>query len=277
MEVTVAGQRCHLAANFFNSSRSLDAALSNTPPVVLIHGAANDSDAWRKISRGLATAGHRVLVPDLPGHGCSQGAALDSIEALADWVIALLDALQIERATLVGHSMGSLIVIEAAARHAQRIERIALLGATAPMPVSDALLNAAQNDPDGACRMIAQFSHTPQFYISGGVGHGHGVWGPGATLAIMRRNVYSARGVLATDLANCNRYTRGLEAAAEIACPTLLLSARRDRMTPKRNVQALQAALRHASCVEIPDCGHAMMSEQPARVVDALRVFIGDA
>jgi pimeloyl-ACP methyl ester carboxylesterase len=102
-------------------------------------------------------------------------------------------------------------------------------------------------------------------------GGGHGVWGPGVTLAIMRR---SPPGVLAIDLANCNNYRHGLDAAAQVTCPTLLLVARRDRMTPRRNLPPLQSALRQVQRTEIPDCGHAMMNERPEAVVERLLKFL---
>jgi pimeloyl-ACP methyl ester carboxylesterase len=268
MELTVDGHLCHVTTG----DRPFDKTQENTSTVVLIHGAANDCDVWQKIARGLTGAGHTVLVPDLPGHGLSRGEPLRSIEALADWIIALLDAAGVKNAVLAGHSMGSLIALEAAARHPQRVSKLILLGSSTPMPVSDALLSTAQKNPDSACRMIMKFSHTPQFYLTGG--GGHGVWGPGATLAIMRR---SPPGVLALDLDNCNRYLHGLEAAANVTCPTLLVVARRDKMTPARNVQPLQAALRKVSCAEIPDCGHAMMNEQPERVTEALQRFLQES
>ncbi|HRD91029.1 MAG TPA: alpha/beta hydrolase, partial [Accumulibacter sp.] len=66
----------------------------------------------------------------------------------------------------------------------------------------------------------------------------------------------------------------GLAAAARVNCPTLLLAARRDRMTPRRNLPPLQAALRHAQVVEIADCGHAMMNEKPQAVVAELLRFL---
>jgi len=265
MELNVAGQRCHVA-----SSAPSCPPGTNATTVVLVHGAANDSDVWQKVARGLACAGYAVLAPDLPGHGLSRGEPLRSIEALADWLIALLDAAGVARAVLAGHSMGSLIALEAAARHTQRVSRLVLLGSSTPMPVSEALLGTARSNPDQACRMIMQYSHTPQFQLTGA--GGHGVWGPGATLAIMRR---SPPGVLARDLDNCNRYQHGLEAAAAVSCPTLLVVARRDRMTPARNVQALQSALGKVSRAEIPDCGHAMMNEQPECIVEALLAFLG--
>ena len=265
MELVVAGHRCHLGTG----GQPWQRGDSPSPPLLLIHGAANDSDAWQQVAAGLATAGCRVLVPDLPGHGRSGGSPLASIEALADWLPALLDAAGSERAVLVGHSMGSLVALEGAARHPQRCSGLALLGASAPMPVAEALLGRAASAPDSVYRMMTEYSLTPRFQLHGG--GGHGIWGPGVNLAIMRR---SPRGVLAIDLANCNDYLHGLAAAARVNCPTLLLAARRDRMTPRRNLPPLQAALRQAQVVEIADCGHALMNEKPQAVVDALLRFL---
>jgi pimeloyl-ACP methyl ester carboxylesterase len=265
MQINVAGKRCHVGTG----GKSFDPAGSPYPPLLLVHGAANDRDCWRTVAGGLTAAGCEVLVPDLPGHGLSAGPALRSIEELADWLATLLDAADVEQAVLVGHSMGSLITLECAARHPQRVAQMALLGASAPMPVADALLGRAETHPDSVVRMMTEYSHTLQFLLTGG--GGHGVWGPGATLAIMRR---SPPGVLAIDLANCNNYQHGLEAAAQVACPTLLLVGRRDRMTPRRNLPPLQSALRQFIRVEIPDCGHAMMNEQPQAVVDNLLSFL---
>ena len=93
----------------------------------------------------------------------------------------------------------------------------------------------------------------------------------------MRRWRRSPPGVLAIDLANCNNYLTGLEAAAQVACPTRLLAGRRDRMTPRRNLPPLQAALRHVVRAEIADCGHAMMNEKPQAVVAELLGFLDNA
>ncbi len=260
------GHRCQVASG----GRPFSAAPAQHPPVVLVHGAANDRDAWLGVANVLSAAGHRVLVPDLPGHGLSGGAPLRSIEALADWLAALLDAAGIVQAALVGHSMGSLVTLECAARHPARVTRLALLGTSAPMPVAEALLAQAASAPDQVRRTMTTYSASARFLRTGG-SRGHGIWGPGLMLAIMRR---SPPGVLAIDLANCNDYQNGLRAAAQVRCPTLLLVARRDRMTPRRNLPPLQAALRDARRVELADCGHAMMSEQPAAVAGELLKFI---
>ncbi len=265
MELVVAGHRCHLRTG----GLPWQPGDSHAPPLLLIHGAANDGDAWQRVAAGLAASGCRVLAPDLPGHGRSGGPPLASIEALADWLPALLDAAGVGRAVLVGHSMGSLIALEGAARHPQHCSGLALLGTSVPMPVADALLGRAASAPDSIYRLMTEYSLTPRFQLHGG--GGHGIWGPGVNLAIMRR---SPRGVLAIDLANCNDYAHGLAAAARVDCPTLLLAARRDRMTPRRNLPPLRAALRQARYVEIADCGHAMMNEKPQAVIDELLSFL---
>ena len=96
--------------------------------------------------------------PDLPGHGRSAGQPLASIEALAAWVVALLDAAGLRTAALVGHSMASLIALQAAAEAGERIRALALLGSVVPMPVAEPLLDAASSRRDKAHAMINQWS-----------------------------------------------------------------------------------------------------------------------
>jgi pimeloyl-ACP methyl ester carboxylesterase len=117
MQLNVAGKRCHVGTG----GKPFDPACSPYPPLLLVHGAANDRDCWRRVAGGLSAAGCALLVPDLPGHGLSAGPALRSVEELADWLPALLDAADVEQAMLVGHSMGSLVTLECAARHPQRV------------------------------------------------------------------------------------------------------------------------------------------------------------
>lgn len=237
------------------------------PTVVFLHGAANDHGVFALQSRYLANHGRNVLAVDLPGHGRSCGEVLDSIAALADWIPDLLDALGVDKAALVGHSMGSLAALEAAARHPSRVEKLALLGCAVPMAVSEHLLAAARDKPESAYRMINQWSHA----LGLGGNTVPGLWQPGASLALMRR---SRPGSLYVDLANCNSYQDGLEAAAKVTCPALIVSARRDLMTPPRAAQALAQTLKDARQVNVEGAGHSMMAEQPDPVLDALRSFL---
>lgn len=239
---------------------------ANRPCVTFIHGAAHDHSVWSLQSRYFAHHGCNVLALDLPGHGRSAGEAPASIEALADWVSAALEAAGVAQTALVGHSMGSLVALELAARLKERVTALALIGSSVPMGVSDGLLKAAREDTPAAIRMITQWSHAPASLLGGN--HSPGLWLPGINSALMRR---AKPGVLYRDLLNCRQYERGLDAAATVSCPTLLICGKRDQMTPAKAIQGLRESVRGIDVVAIDGAGHALMVEQPDAVLDALR------
>lgn len=234
------------------------------PTIVFIHGALNDRAVWSAQAGPLAERGHAVLAVDLPGHGASPGPALASVEAMADWLLASLDGAGIARALLVGHSMGSLIALEAALRDPARVAGLALLGTAWPMKVSDALLAGALEDQDAAIGMVAHWSHArPELEQP-------------AREAMRRVADGGPPALLHTDLSACKAYANGGAAAAAVACPTLFILGRQDRMTPPRAAKTLTESIRHGTIVEV-DAGHAMMAEQPDAVLDALAAFAADS
>lgn len=250
----------------YTGGKRLDRAL---PSVAFIHGAQHDHSVWALQSRYFAHHGFNVLAVDLPGHGRSAGAPLASIGDMADWVCALLEAAEIPGAALVGHSMGSLTALEAAARHPERVTRIALLGTAVPMPVSGGLLDAARGDEERAMAMVNQWSHGPRGHLGGNIAPG--LWMAGINLRLMER---AAVGLMHNDLSACNEYTSGLDSAARVKCPALVVSGSRDQMTPPRAAKALAAALADVRVVTIEGAGHAMMAERPDATLDAMRAFL---
>jgi pimeloyl-ACP methyl ester carboxylesterase len=242
-------------------------------PVLCIHGAGHDHSVWAQQARHLARHGYRVLAPDLPGHGRSPGPLRTSVESLAEWVLEVLAAEQAGPATLVGHSLGSLVALEAAARRTGQVAGLVLLGTAVPMPVSAALLEAALTDPDQGHRLINQWSFSAPAQLGNGVQPGFHL--PGINRRLMER---LAAGVLHTDLAACNGYAGGLEAAAAVRCPTLLVCGGRDRMTPAAALAPLLGALCQvpggARMISLPTSGHSMLSEAPGDVQAAIRGFL---
>ena len=155
------------------------------PCVVFLHGALLDHSVWTLLARWFANHGHAVLAPDLPGHGRSGGPPLASVETLADWLLALLDAASVRSAALVGHSMGSLIALEAAGRAPARATRLVMIGTAYPMEVSPALLEGARADVAAAIDSVNAFSHSN---LAAKPSHpGPGTWLHGANRALMRR------------------------------------------------------------------------------------------
>jgi pimeloyl-ACP methyl ester carboxylesterase len=262
VQLTVAGHPVYV----YTGSRVPDPAL---PSVVFVHGAANDHSVWALQSRYFAYHGRNVLAVDLPAHGRSGGEALPTVDAIADWLVALLDAVGVARAALVGHSLGSLAALAAAARHPDRVTRIALVGPAVPMTVADTLLAAARADDHGAFEMINGWSFSPGKQLGGN--RVPGLWMTGNALRLTER---TRPGVLHADLMACHTYADGLAAAAAVRCPTLLLLGARDLMAPPKNAQALTGALQDKRVVTLPDCGHALMAEQPDAVLDALLGFL---
>ena len=141
----------------YTGGKAFDAA---KPTVVFIHGVLNDHSVWALQSRYMANHGWNVLAVDLPGHCRSGGDAPASVEQGAAFVAALLDALGIDRAALIGHSWGSLIALEAAAQLGPRVSHLVLVGTAYPMKVSPALIESALNEPEKALRMVNVFSRS---------------------------------------------------------------------------------------------------------------------
>jgi len=245
------------------------AASPSQPAVVFVHGAANDHSVWALQSRYFAHHGFNVLAVDLPGHGRSEGPALPSAEAIAQWLVRTLDAAGIASAALVGHSLGALAVLAAAALVPGRVDKLALLGPAVPMAVSEALLDAARADDHVAYELINGWSHSAPRRLGGN--RVPGMWMTGAALRLMER---TPPGVLHTDLAACNAYAGGLAAAAGVRCPALVVIGQRDLMAPPRSASALCDALADCRVVTLAGAGHAMMAEQPDAVLDALRAFL---
>lgn len=239
------------------------------PGIVFVHGAANDHGVFALQSRYFAWHAMNAIAIDLPGHGRSGGRPLPEVEAIADWLRDVVDALELREASLVGHSLGALAALECAARYPTRFRRLALLGPSVPMPVSEELLAAAAGDDHVAFELINGWSFAAASQLGGSPIPG--MWMTGNAMRLMER---SASGVLANDLDACHRYANGLAAAAAVTCPALVILGARDLMAPPRNAQALIAALPDCETVMLPDTGHSMMIERPDAVLDALRKFL---
>ena len=250
----------------YSGTRPFDAS---RPTVLFVHGAANDHGVFALQSRYFAWHGMNAVALDLPGHGRSAGEALASVEALADWLRDAIAAIAVERVALVGHSMGALAALECASRNPGRVERLALLGPSAPMPVSADLIAAAAANDHVAYELINGWSFAPASQLASNPWPG--TWMLGNAMRLMER---TANGVLATDLAACNEYANGVEAAKRVACPALVILGARDVMAPPRNAKALIDALADVRTVMLPDTGHSMMAERPDEVLDALRNFL---
>ena len=249
----------------FIGTGSRPLADADAPSVVFLHGAGMDHTVWVMPARYFARQGFRVIAPDLPGHGRSSGAALDSVDAMADWLSELAATLKISSMAVVGHSMGSLIACTLAARRPELVRQLILLGTSAPMPVTERLLDAARDNHPAAVAMANTWSHARGRL---GGNENPGMWMMAGGARLIER---SHPGVFHTDLAACNAYDPAV--IEQISAPALVITGSTDQMTSPaagRRVFDALALRAEAHLVELPGSGHSMLSEYPNEVLDAL-------
>ncbi len=267
MDIQVNGHQTYA----YTGGKAFNPAL---PTVVLIHGVLCDHSVWALQSRYLANHGWNVLAIDLPGHCRSAGAPPASVQEAALFIQALLDALGVHQAALVGHSFGSLIAMQAAANMGERISHLVMVGTAYPMKVSQPLLDASLNEPEKALHMTNVFSRATLAPPSGA-----GAWVFGASLALGRRVLASNPkvNVFHTGFNACNSYDQGLQAMAAVTCPVLMVLGESDQMTTPKNAQPLITQAKEsgkALQVKLIPHGHHQMSESPDETLDALINFL---
>jgi pimeloyl-ACP methyl ester carboxylesterase len=262
MELRIGGRRVFAATG----GGSFDPA---RPTIVFLHGAGMDHTIWALQTRWFAHHGRNVLALDLPGHGRSDGPSLPDIGAMADCVLAVIEAAGAARAALIGHSMGALVALEAAARGAGRIAALALLGLAPLMPVHPDLLAAAARGEHGAIDLMVTWALGRQAQL--GANEAPGLWLTGAAMRLLER---AAPVSLAGDLAACDAYKGAAEAAKRAGCKMLFLLGEDDRMTPAAKAVAFARDLPETRCVVLPRVGHMMMVESPSGTLGALRKFV---
>lgn len=230
------------------------ASFDGSYTVVFLHGAGMDHTVWRYQTRRLAGRGVSVLAPDLPGHGRSGGEALPSVEDWGKWFAEFMDG--VVAPTIVGHSMGALIALEAAAAHPGSVGRLVLVGAGPEMPVHPDLLSAAERDLPRAAEMIAEWS-LPASHP--GAHPEPGLWEFGGIRRMIER---SGPGVLAADLRACAAYNAASRAPA-VSVPTTVVAGSEDRMVRPSASRRLAQTIPDARYVEIPGSGHEPMVQHP--------------
>jgi len=266
MELQVHGKStfCYTGGKAFDPAK---------PTAIFIHGALNDHSVWILQTRYLAHHGWNVLALDLPGHCKSAGDPPVTVEEGAGFVLALMDAAGVDKAALVGHSFGSLIALELAARAPARVSHLVLVGTAFPMKVSAALLEGSVKEPDRTIDMVNLFSHSSLAPPPSALGPG--TWLYGGSRALMRRVQASNSRVnlFYTAFKACDAYAGGLEAMAKVSAPVLFVLGQKDQMTPPKSAQSLIARAAKAQVVTV-DVGHQMMTEAPDRVLFAIRDFL---
>lgn len=228
------------------------------PPVVFVHGAGGSHQLWLYQVRDLPYA--QTYAPDLPGHGRSLGPGRDHIAAYGDWLVAFLDGVGLDRAVLVGHSMGGGIALDVALRYADRVAGLGLIATGARMRVAPALLEGLQQDPEAAVRLIVGWSYGPE--------------APEEMVRQGRRQLQQTPpDVLYGDFVACDAFDVR-DRLGNISAPAFVLCGTKDRMTPAKYAPALRDGIPSSTLHLVEGAGHMVLVEQPQAVTRTLLDFL---
>ena len=259
MYLTLNGDQTYVATGGKEFDKSL-------PTVVFLHGSGLDHRSWALQTRWFAFHGYSVIAPDFPGHSLSQGDALDSIEAMADWLWQLLDEMSVEKCSLIGHSQGGLVALEAAANKPEKVRSISLIGSAAAIAVNEHLLAMSLSDQPSAVDAMLTWGFGEAYQFGRSNIPGQAPIGIG--YQIMCDNPLHA------DLSACQSYTNGEQAAAKVTAPAQLILAQNDRMTPLKFGRALGESLPNMISIAEFDVGHMIPMEAPEKCLAELQKFI---
>lgn len=239
-------------------------------PVLLLHGFPHDRQLW-EAQLAAPPAGARLIALDLPGFGESESAAVPSLDAWADWVIAALDALNIERAVFCGLSMGGYLCFAIWRRHPSRVMGFVLSDTRAGADTIDAqdkrIAMQAKVVTDGVGPIV-------EAMMPGMIGKTTRDSRPRAVEfvdAMLRR---ASVGAVHDALDALRTRPDSTETLATITVPVLIVCGDEDTLTPVKESEAMRAAIPESQLAIIPGAGHVSNVEHPAAFNAVLFGFI---
>jgi 3-oxoadipate enol-lactonase len=242
----------------------------NGPAVVLVHGLGGSLYGWRAQTRALAEAGYRAIAYDQRGAGLSsKPAGPYSVELWAEDLVGLLDPLGVERAALVGHSMGCMVAVEAARRLGERCWAVALCGGRASWP--EAAVETFQQRAELA--RAGRLDEVAEAVAVTGLSERCRAERPelwGLMVASIASN--DPDGYAQSALGTKDGRMRGLE---DLSTPLLAFAGSEDAVTPLADAEAIASAAPAGVSAAIEGAAHWCMLEAPDEVNRTLLEFVG--
>jgi len=233
------------------------------PSILLMHGSGLTHIVWSLHEQFYATQGYNVLSVDLPGHGNSEGPSLKSIEEISDWIKSLMNVLDINKLIIIGHSQGSLVGIDFAARYPNLINGLVLVAGSYKMPVNQDLINYAEAGDEKAVLLMMKWGYEGSKAFIGG--------NPVKKIINSSREI---REVLAVDLNACNNYKGGKESLEKINCSTLCIFGDLDKMVPLEVGNKMSSMIKNAEKKVINNCGHMIIFEKAFEMRQIVKEFL---
>lgn len=234
-------------------------------PAILIHGLGLDHTIWQEAA-SLFQNQVRFILPDLRGLGKSTlGNADVSLEQMADDIVALMDALGLEKAPIAGHSLGGYVALAIAERHPERLKSLIMV--------------TSRSEGDTETKRVDRLSGATRVEQEGSWMLGESM-GPNLS-PDAKLNLQLAELVSRTDPAGLANAMRAIASRpdrtpvlAGLDIPVLIISGAQDALISEDSPRAMYAAAKHGSWVHLPGIGHMPMNENPLVLGSVLTAFI---
>ena len=233
------------------------------PSILLMHGSGLTHIVWSLHEQFYVNQGYNVLSVDLPGHGNSEGPSLKSIEEISDWIKSLMGVLDIKKLIIIGHSQGSLVGIDFAARYPNLTNSLVLVAGSYKMPVNQDLIDYAEAGDEKAVLLMMKWGYEGSKAFIGG--------NPVKKIINSSREI---REVLAVDLNACNNYKGGKESLGKINCSTLCIFGDLDKMVPLEVGNKMSSMIKNAEKKVINNCGHMIIFEKAFEMRQIVKEFL---
>ncbi|MEZ4671359.1 MAG: alpha/beta hydrolase [Anaerolineae bacterium] len=228
------------------------------PTTLVMHGAGGSHLDWPSEIRRMPEL--NALAIDLPGHGRSPGKGRTTVGAYAEDMIAFMDALNLKRAILLGHSMGGAIAQTIALYHPERVQGLILAGTGAKLGVHPDLLNG----------ILTELSRSVTTIVNGYYGD--------MSTDSMRRRTYQQLmefnpTILYNDYAACNQFDVR-DSINRINVPTLIIGGSEDYMTPFKFSEFLHENIAGSKLAKVEGAAHMLILEQPQQVAGIIQSWL---
>ncbi len=232
--------------------------VDNSEAIIAIHGSGGDREHWPEELRNHSDLG--VYALDLPGHGLSGGSGQNRVKEYADFLENFVSALKIEKAVLMGHSLGGGIVLSLALKRFKPVTRLIIVGSGGRLRVAQSLLEGITSDFTKSIDMLCDWAHGPE---------------ASENLVSQTRQKFLQNDpqTIYGDLLACDRFDV-LDQLHEIDYPTLVVSGSEDRLTPPKYGHFLEKSLPDARHVIMANCGHMMALEKPEEFARHIHTFL---
>ena len=231
--------------------------------IILLHGSGLTHIVWSLTEQYLSNKGYNILAIDLPGHGNSEGPSLKSIEEIAEWLEKIINKIEIQHLTILGHSQGCLEAIEYVSKYSSKIKNLILVGGSYKITVNQDLIDLASAGDKDSIKLMMKWAYEGSKKFIGG--------NPVEKIINSSRAI---RETLAVDLIACNNYKNGFEAAKSIKCPTLLIFGELDKMVSLEKSKKFAELIPNAETYIIQNCGHMIMFENAFKMREKIAEFL---